>query len=47
MRLNSEFLARETLEALGFLFLGENVLVHHTAVMVGWKKIALGVNTRD
>ncbi len=46
MRLNSEFLARGTLEALGFLFLGENVLVHHTAVMVDCEKISLGVNTR-
>jgi galactoside O-acetyltransferase len=44
--LNSEFLSRDALEALGFAKLGEDVLVHRTAVIVDCSKISLGSRIR-
>ena len=44
--LNSEFLPRDVLEALGFARLGEDVLVHSTAVIVDCHKISLGSRIR-
>jgi acetyltransferase-like isoleucine patch superfamily enzyme len=44
--LNSEFLSREFLEALGFARVGEDVLIHSTAVIVDCHKISLGSRIR-
>jgi acetyltransferase-like isoleucine patch superfamily enzyme len=44
--LNSGFLPREALESLGFARLGEDVLVHSTAVIVDCRKISLGSRVR-
>jgi acetyltransferase-like isoleucine patch superfamily enzyme len=44
--LNSEFLPREVLETLGFARLGEDVLIHPTAVIVDCSKISLGSRVR-
>jgi acetyltransferase-like isoleucine patch superfamily enzyme len=44
--LNSEFLSREVLETLGFARLGEDVLIHSTAVIVDCSKISLGSRVR-
>jgi len=44
--LNSAFLTREALESLGFQRLGDDVLVHSTAVIVDCSKIALGSRVR-
>jgi acetyltransferase-like isoleucine patch superfamily enzyme len=44
--LNSEFLSREVLETLGFASLGEDVLIHSTAVIVDCGKISLGARVR-
>jgi galactoside O-acetyltransferase len=44
--LNSDFLPREVLETLGFARLGEDVLVHRTAVIVDCSKISLGSRIR-
>jgi dTDP-4-amino-4,6-dideoxy-D-glucose acyltransferase len=44
--LNSVFLTRDVLESLGFARLGENVLVHSTAVIVDCSKIWLGSRVR-
>lgn len=44
--LNSDYLTRGALEALGFRRLGENVLVHSTAVLTFCEKISLGSNIR-
>jgi len=44
--LNSEFLSRDVLETLGFAKLGEDVLIHPTAVIVDCSKISLGSRVR-
>ena len=44
--LNSEFLSRDVLETLGFAKLGEDVLIHSTAVIVDCTKISLGSRVR-
>jgi dTDP-4-amino-4,6-dideoxy-D-glucose acyltransferase len=44
--LNVDFLPRSTLEGLGFRALGEEVLVHSTAVLVGCETITLGSRVR-
>jgi acetyltransferase-like isoleucine patch superfamily enzyme len=44
--LNSAFLSRDALEALGFAKLGEDVLIHSTAVIVDCGKISLGSRVR-
>ncbi|MGH6812745.1 MAG: acyltransferase [Methylocella sp.] len=44
--LNSEFLSRDVLETLGFARLGEDVLIHGTAVIVDCHKISLGSRVR-
>ena len=44
--LNSAFLSRAALEALGFARLGADVLIHETAVIVDCAKIALGSRVR-
>ena len=44
--LNSDFLPREDLKALGFAALGENVLIHRTAVIVDCSKVSLGSRIR-
>ncbi|MGH6821993.1 MAG: acyltransferase [Methylocella sp.] len=44
--LNSEFLSRDVLETLGFARLGEDVLIHATAVIVDCRKISLGSRVR-
>ncbi len=44
--LNSEFLSRDVLETLGFAKLGEDVLIHSTAVIVDCRKISLGSRVR-
>lgn len=44
--LNSEFLPRDVLEILGFARLGEEVLIHSTAVIVDCGKISLGSRVR-
>jgi acetyltransferase-like isoleucine patch superfamily enzyme len=44
--LNSAFLSRDALEALGFARLGDDVLIHSTAVIVDCSKISLGSRVR-
>jgi len=44
--LNSVFLSRDALEALGFARLGEDVMIHSTAVIVDCSKISLGSRVR-
>jgi acetyltransferase-like isoleucine patch superfamily enzyme len=44
--LNSEFLSRDALEALGFARLGEDVLIHSTAVIVDCNRISFGSRIR-
>jgi len=44
--LNADYLTRACLEALGFASLGEDVLIHSTAVIVGADRIALGSRVR-
>jgi len=44
--LNREFLPREVLETLGFAKLGEDVLIHKTAVIVDCGIISLGSRVR-
>lgn len=44
--LNAEFLSREVLESLGFARLGEDVLIHATAVIVDCGRIAIGSRVR-
>jgi len=44
--LNSAFLSRAALESLGFAKLGEDVLIHTTAVIVDPSKISLGSRVR-
>ncbi|MGH6847333.1 MAG: acyltransferase [Methylocella sp.] len=44
--LNSEFPARDVLETFGFARLGEDVLIHSTAVIVDCRKISLGSRVR-
>jgi UDP-3-O-[3-hydroxymyristoyl] glucosamine N-acyltransferase len=44
--LNSEFLPRDVIETLGFASLGEDVLIHSTAVIVDCSKISLGSRVR-
>jgi dTDP-4-amino-4,6-dideoxy-D-glucose acyltransferase len=44
--LNSAFLSRDVLENLGFAKLGEDVLIHSTAVIVDCGKISLGSRVR-
>ncbi len=44
--LNSAFLSRDVLENLGFARLGEDVLIHSTAVIVDCGKISLGSRVR-
>lgn len=44
--LNSTFLPRKTLEALGFARLGEDILIHSTAVIVDCGKVSLGSRVR-
>jgi galactoside O-acetyltransferase len=44
--LNSDFLSREVLETLGFARLGDDVLIHTTAVIVDCRKILLGSRVR-
>ena len=44
--LNSEFLSHDVLEALGFARLGEDVLIHSTAVIVDCSKVSLGSRVR-
>jgi Mrp family chromosome partitioning ATPase len=38
--LNSEFLSRDVLESLGFASLGEDVLIHSTAVIVDCPRVS-------
>lgn len=40
------FLEREELEAAGFASLGENVLIHQSAILIDIENIALGSNVR-
>jgi dTDP-4-amino-4,6-dideoxy-D-glucose acyltransferase len=44
--LNVDFPQRSTLEGLGFRALGEEVLVHRSAVLVGCETISLGSRVR-
>ncbi len=44
--LNGDFLQREVLETLGFAKLGDEVLVHRTAVIVDCGKVSLGSRVR-
>ena len=44
--LNSAFLSRDVLESLGFAKLGDDVLIHSTAVIVDCGKISLGSRVR-
>ena len=44
--LNSGYLSRDVLQALGFARLGEDVLIHSTAVIVDCSRIALGSRVR-
>jgi acetyltransferase-like isoleucine patch superfamily enzyme len=44
--LNSDFLPREVLESLGFARLGDDVLIHSSAVIVDCSKISLGSRVR-
>lgn len=44
--LNSKFLSRDALEALGFAKLGEDVLIYSTVVIVDCSKISLGSRVR-
>jgi dTDP-4-amino-4,6-dideoxy-D-glucose acyltransferase len=44
--LNAAFLSREVLESLGFARLGEDVLIHGTAVIVDCAKVAIGSRVR-
>lgn len=44
--LNSAFLSPEVLQTLGFAALGEDVLIHCTAVIVDCSKISLGSRVR-
>jgi galactoside O-acetyltransferase len=44
--LNAAFLTREALEKLGFLRLGDDVLIHATAVIVDCGRISLGSRVR-
>ncbi|MGH6925705.1 MAG: acyltransferase [Propylenella sp.] len=44
--LNSEFLPREVLEALGFASLGQDVLIHPTAVIVDCGNVSPGSRIR-
>lgn len=44
--LNNRFLSRDVLESLGFARLGEDVLIHSTAVIVDCSKISLGSRVR-
>jgi dTDP-4-amino-4,6-dideoxy-D-glucose acyltransferase len=44
--LNAAFLSRDALEDLGFLSLGDDVLIHQTAVIVDCSKISLGSRIR-
>jgi acetyltransferase-like isoleucine patch superfamily enzyme len=44
--LNRDFLPREVLETLGFAKLGENVLIHSTAVIVDCSGISIGDHVR-
>jgi dTDP-4-amino-4,6-dideoxy-D-glucose acyltransferase len=44
--LNSNFLSRDVLESLGFASLGEDVLIHSTAVIVDCSKISIGSRVR-
>lgn len=44
--LNSSFLSRDVLKSLGFARLGEDVLIHSTAVIVDCAKISLGSRVR-
>jgi acetyltransferase-like isoleucine patch superfamily enzyme len=44
--LNRDFLPREVLETLGFTKLGENVLIHSTAVIVDCSGISIGDHVR-
>ena len=46
VNLNASFLSQEALQNLGFSSLGVNVLVHHTAVLVGCHAISLKDNVR-
>jgi dTDP-4-amino-4,6-dideoxy-D-glucose acyltransferase len=43
---NADFLPRAAIEALGFRALGEDVLIHPSAVLVDCGKIALGARVR-
>ena len=44
--LNRDFLPREALESLGFARLGEDVLIHSTAVIVDCSKLSIGSRVR-
>jgi galactoside O-acetyltransferase len=44
--LNSAFLPREVLETLGFARLGDEVLIHSTAVIVDCARVSLGSRVR-
>jgi len=44
--LNSEFLPREALEGVGFARLGEDILIHRTAVIVDCSNVSLGSRVR-
>jgi galactoside O-acetyltransferase len=44
--LNAEFLSRDALEALGFKSLGDDVLIHRTAVIVNCQSISLASRIR-
>ena len=44
--LNKDFLPREVLETLGFAKLGDDVLIHSTAVIVDCSKISIGSRVR-
>jgi len=43
---NARFLTGEELDGLGFAEIGENVLIHESAVLVGVEKMRLGSNVR-
>ena len=44
--MNSDFLSREQLEQCGFAYLGENVLLHRSCVIVGAERISIGSHVR-
>lgn len=44
--LNARFLSRDALEALGFAALGDDVLIHSTAVIVDCGKVSIGSRVR-